>query len=389
MGIAIQILINIFFILLILIILIGIHEFGHFIAAKWRGVRVDEFAIGMGPKVWSYQGEETLYALRAFPIGGFVKILGEGDDPDEDWDAIKNDPANFQNKKPWERIVILSAGVFMNLMLAVFIYYGFLISTDFEFISPSNEIANYESRFGEEKLQTWTLGYASLAENGGAADAGWPDEGYIKSVDRFDIGTSDEFRDVVQASAGKEVTAEICSDEELTDCAIYTTAISDEGLIGIALPQNYIHLIEYKGLERWFGGFAHSYMMLDVAWDYLGQIFGEAKETGDYSTAANAVSSPIGLYFIVEYIREAGLLGILDLTANLSLTLFIMNLLPIPALDGGRIVLVAIEWVKGSPVNKTFEGWLIKGSFIFLLLFMLAIILKDIIFFDNLRNLFN
>ena len=128
--------------------------------------------------------------------------------------------------------------------------------------------------------------------------------------------------------------------------------------------------------------------MIHLAGVHIGNIFSDASDSGDYSVAVNTFSGPVGLYFIVDYMKELGILGLLDLIANMSLVLFVMNLLPIPALDGGRIVLVLTEWVMGDRYSKTIEAWLIRISFALLMIFMLLIFVKDFLYLDKLRELF-
>lgn len=388
-GVAINILV-IFF---VLGLLVTIHELGHFLAAKISKVGVDEFAVGMGPVVFSRKYGATQYSLRAFPIGGYVKIVGEGDDPDVDLEALKNNPHNFQNKHPLVRIFILSAGVFMNLMTAVIIYYGFLFMTDFKTIAI--DLPDYQPVFGTiERERHGDVEYELAEKDSNAREAGWPEEGYIVAAGStessiVEIVYSDEYRDLVQANKGRDIVTTVCTNpEEEEKCDDYVTAVSDEGYVGISLSQNFTDLIVYTGMSKVFGGFTHSVNVIQMGVLNIASVFSDASETGNYDTAINTVSGPAGLYPIVKILLGYGILGILDLIANLSLTLFIMNLLPIPALDGGRIVLVVAEWILGDLYSKTVEAWAIRISFVALMVFMLAIIIKDIVYWDTISNMF-
>lgn len=382
--------VNMILILAVLGLLILIHELGHFVAAKISGVRVDEFAIGMGPKIWSKKRGETLYMLNLLPIGGYVKILGEGDDPKDFQDKLKDDPRNMRNKPLYIKIFIMLAGVFMNLLTAVIIFYVFLFVSDFKFIAP-DEVAGYKAAFGSERYEVFEpLQYTELTEDGNAIKSSWPKSGYIVSVNEMHITRSDQFGVFAQSNRGGEIKVEICEDLKNEEtCSDYPTKVSDDGYVGILLNRNYFHYIEYTGrTEKIFGGFAHSANMLQLGAAHIKNIFNDASRTGNYEDAVNTVSSPVGLYFVVDYLRQVGIWGILDLIANLSLTLFIMNILPIPALDGGRVVLVILEKLFGRFWSKTLEAWLIKLSFVFVIVFLLATVVKDLIYIDYLRNLF-
>jgi regulator of sigma E protease len=386
--------INVALILFVLGLLITLHELGHFLAAKWSKVQVDEFAIGMGPAIFQKEYKGTFYTLRVLPIGGYVKILGDGDDFEEGKKIEKDNPHNFQNIHILKKILILSAGVLMNLMTAVIIYYGFLFVSDFK--APAPGIENFTPWFGTEQTQIEGDIQYKVAEEGNASESEMPEEGFIVSVgypgesaDEMDeVILSSEVSTFISANTDTEVQFGICEDTSNEEtCGLYTVKVSEEGKVGIYLPLNYIDLIVYEGMEKVFGGFVHSANVVQMGVVYIGQTFSSASESGDYSEAANTVASPIGLYFIVDLIRSYGLLGILDLIANLSLTLFIMNLLPIPALDGGRIVLVSLEEIMGDKYNKTVEAWAIRISFLALMLFMVAIIVKDIFYLDNFKEL--
>ncbi|MCA9375159.1 site-2 protease family protein [Candidatus Dojkabacteria bacterium] len=383
--------INILLILGVLGLLILVHEFGHFAAAKLSGVRVDEFAIGMGPKVWSKKHGETVYMLNLLPIGGYVKILGEGDDLKDFKGKLKEDPRNMLNKPLYIKVFIMLAGVLMNLLTAVVIFYIFLFVSNFKFVAP-DEVAGYTPLFGQDKYEVLEqLKYTELTDDGNAIKNGWPDSGYILSINNEKITRSDEFGAIVKANKGKQLDVEICLElQNDNSCKIYKTDISKDGFVGILLTRNYIHYIEYaQPAEKIFGGFAHSLNMVQLGATHIKNIFSDASKTGNYEDAVNTVSSPVGLYFIVDYLRQVGVWGILDLVANLSLTLFVMNILPIPALDGGRVLLVILEKAFGRFWSKNVEAWLIKLSFIFVIVFLLATVVKDFIYLDYLRNLFH
>ena len=373
---------NIIIILLILGIVIFVHELGHLIACKLTKVYVEEFALGMGPKLYSKKIGETIYSLRALPIGGFNKIRGE-----EYEDGVEDtDPRSLANQKPGVKLFIILSGVLMNLLLAVAIFYFILISMGYRFgLDPKFE--NFEPVFGTLNLEIFeNARYEGLVDDSSAVLAGIPEAGEIQSVNGQEIVLSSEVIDIISANAGQEVVMGICV-EEL--CDNYVVSVNEEGRIGILIYQNYYPYIEYTGWERPFVGFVHVLNWGKIFGTAVGDIFSQAAETGDYEQVAMSVSGPVGLYVVVDYLRDLGWFPIVGITADISLSIGIINLLPIPALDGGRAVMILTEVIIRKPLNKKVEAWAIQISFILLLLLMAVVLFKDVFYFEKLKELFN
>lgn len=374
-------LLNMIIIILILSIVIFVHELGHLIACKLTKVYVEEFAIGMGPKVFSRKFGETIYSIRALPIGGFNKIRGE------DFEEKDDDPRSLSNQKPGTKLFIILSGVLMNLLLAVGIFYILLISMSFKFaIDPSLEdfkpaVGTISREMIEDEVR-----YSGLVEDSPAEIAQIPEEGVIKSINGEDIIYSSQVIKTVEEKANEEIQIEICVEQ---DCNIYFLNVPDEGRIGILIHRNYIAYLEYTGWQRPFVGFAHILNWGKIFRIAIDDMFTEAEETGDYEKVAMSVSGPVGLYVVIDYLRGMGWTPLIDLTASISLSIGIINLLPIPALDGGRAVMALTELVSRRPLNKKFEAWAIQISFILLLLLMVVVVFKDIFYFEKLKELFN
>ena len=374
---------NMLIILVILGIVIFVHELGHLIACKLKKVYVEEFALGLGPKVYSKKIGETIYSIRAFPVGGFNKIKGE----DFETEGEDADPRSLVNQTPGVKLFIILSGVLMNLILAIVIFYILLASMSFRFgLDPS--FSDFEPVVGSMKKEIVDedVRYDGLIEGEGAELAGLPVEGSIKSIEGEEIVFSSQLTDIVQEKAGEEVTVEACTEEE---CQEYLVSINEEGRMGIMLFQNYYPYIEYTGWERGFVGFAHILNWGKIFGNAIDDMFTEAEETGDYEQVAMSVSGPVGLYVIIDYLRDMGWQPLLGITAEISLSIGIINLLPIPALDGGRAVMVLSEIIFRRPLNRKVEAWAIQISFILLLLLMLVVLLKDVIYFERLKDLFN
>jgi regulator of sigma E protease len=374
-------LINILLVFGILGILILVHELGHFLAARISKVRVDEFAIGLGPKIVGWVRGETHFRLNLLPIGGYVKILGEGDEVTSKKES--KDPRNLKNKSKLIRIFVMLAGIIMNILLAVSIYYFFIIRMDYRWeVSP--DFRNTKPMFGQiETEKTGDVEYSGLVEDMNAEKAGLPEKGRILEIEGEKLSYSYEVTELLKENKGEEVEMSVCADEI---CSKYEVKVSEEGTVGIYLYQNYRVFISYAETKL-FAGFAHAANVVGLVGEKFGEIWGNAQETGNYSEVVNNVSGPVGVYVIVDYFKGYGALALLGFLADFSLTLGIMNLLPIPALDGGRVLLVIIEAIIGRPLNKKLEALVINISFLLLVVLMIAIIFKDIFTMDQLRSL--
>lgn len=389
MNIVFAVIINVLLVILVLGILIFVHELGHFILAKLNNVLVDEFSLGMGPKIWSFKKGETEYSLRAFPIGGYVSILGEveSEDPEEKKIALES-PRSFLNKKWWQKLSILLAGVSFNFLLAAIIYYILLLPLGNALALPDN-VADEGLWFGkiERVITDEYVTYDELSDDGNALEAGWPASGTIYSVNDEKVSTSKDLIDLVQSNKGNNLSVRVCTDEELQMCELYSTPVSDEGYLGIMLNSNYYYQVHYEGLTGVFSGFAHSLNTIQLSVRSIVDVFDRADQSGDYSEAVNTLGGPVALYFIVDYVKDLGVVGVAGLVATLSLTLMVMNLLPIPALDGGRVVLVLVREILGDKFSHKLEAWLVGVSYAALMLLMLAIVIKDVVFIGDFKEL--
>lgn len=376
----VEILVNIIIVLLIIGFLVTIHELGHFLSAKYFKVKVEAFAIGLGPKIFGKTIGETEYRINMFPLGGYVKILGEGDEV-LDSSETKN-PRNFKNIGRWKQVVILLAGVTMNLIFAISIYYGFIISSSYKW-ELGEQARTFKPVVGKISLERkGDVKYSEVAKDGMAQQAQLPNSGTIVSIDGKELKYSYEFREYVTERKGENVLLKVCS----TSCSDYNVTVSKEGKVGLYIPSNYRIFLDYTDSKA-ISGVGHSLNLLKLITERLSTIFSEAKVSGDYTEVANNLSGPIGIYLIVEAFKQYGFLTLLGLTADLSFTLAVMNILPIPALDGGRVLLIALEKIFGKYWNRKIEAYAINISFLLLLLLMVGIMFKDIIFFNDLREL--
>lgn len=338
---------------LILGILIFVHEFGHFIVAKKTGVHVEEFALGMGPKLikWKRKNDPTLYSIRLFPIGGFCAMAGEvGEEPEK---KLKKDEY-MCNKKPYQKILILIAGVTMNFILALVLF--FLQGL---FWGSSNQ-----------------LSYIGLVtENSAIANVGIVEGDRVVSIngvktntwDKIQIALSlknkdDSYEFIVKKEDGSikkyDVTPTIEKDEDGNEVKIFGLGA------GNTLNKGFINSLKYA--------FIKLYSVMSSMGLIIIKLF-----TG--ALGLNSLSGPVGMYTVVGQSAKLGIQNLIYLTAYLSVNLGFINILPFPAFDGGRVVFVLIEKIKGSPVKPEVENWFHSIAFILLMILMIVITYQDII----------
>lgn len=298
-------------------VLVTVHEFGHFITAKMTGMRVDEFAIGFGPKIYQQKDGETLYSLRAIPLGGYNKIAGmDPDDPAE--------PDSFKSKSIPARMLVILAGSLMNFILPVILFSGIFM------------IQGIEKPVNEPVLGT-------VMENKAAAKAGLQAGDKIVTINGEKINTWNEIVGVLQQNGAKEVvlTAE-------RNGAVNTYTMNPEfnkelgrPLIGITPKM----VLEKPGVvDSVKMGFGYTGYIIGAMVDGLQKII-----TGK---APAEVSGPIGVAQMAGEVAEKGILPLISFVAFLSINLGVINLLPLPALDGGHFVLLVLEGVRGKPLGS-------------------------------------
>ena len=377
-----SVIINILLLLVVISVLTFIHELGHFIAAKLVKAKVLEFSVGFGPKIYSKKKNETDFSIRALPFGGYVKILGDGD-PTESKENRK-DKGNLKNKSKPAQMFVMLAGVTMNILLAVGLYTLYLGNNNWQFAigGEYDDIHPVGAVIVKERVSD--IPYM-LAEDGGAKDSGMYEEGYIISVNGEEILDYDELTNVLSSLKGKTASVHACDMDN--NCNTFEVLISKDGKLGVYTGYNYNSYLDYSK-NKLFSGFSHSINVVKLTGEALSSLISDAKKTGDYSELSNAVSGPVGIYFIVDYFKTLGLISFLGILADLSLSLALVNVLPVPALDGGRFFILLIESILKKDLDEKVEAAIINISFIFLILFIILIMVKDIVNINELKSLF-
>ena len=325
------IIINILLFIVILGFIVFIHEFGHFTWAKICGVYVYEFAIGMGPKIWSHKGKETEYSLRAIPIGGFCALAGE----DVEDDDLKKIPKNrrLQDKNPFQRFLIMFFGAGNNFLSA------FLILFFIALIFGGN---------------TMNPVITEVVKDSAAEKVGLKENDKIVEINGTKVVYSD---DVSLFLAYKVKPNKVKVDGQ--ESYVYGIALEQKETHGFVASLSYM---VHKGASLF------RQMWYTVKFLFTGVV------------GINDLSGPVGIYSIVGQQREAGLKSVLFLVAYLSINVGFINLLPLPAFDGGHIIFILIEILRfGKPVNPKVENYIHTIGMILLMILMLYVTIHDII----------
>lgn len=321
-------------------LLVIIHELGHFALAKFNGVKVHEFSLGMGPKLFGIKGKETEYLIKAFPIGGYVKMEGENDE--------SNDPRAFNNKTPGQKLSIVSAGAIMNFILAIVLFA--IIGAVDGYISPV---------IGE------------VVPNSPAMKAGILVGDKITKVNSVNIERWDDFLGEMSTNKGESLNIEVTRDSKAQKLLLKPLKDEKENkfIIGIRVS----NIREKMSLgESVVYGFDQTATSARQIFDFFGSLF-------KGKVSVNDVGGPISIIRISGKAAQMGLTSLMMLTAMLSVQLGIFNIIPFPALDGGWIFILLFEIISGKKLNESKVAAVNYIGFMCLMALMVLIVLKDII----------
>ncbi|MFA6476035.1 MAG: site-2 protease family protein [Candidatus Paceibacterota bacterium] len=359
--------------ILVLALLILTHELGHFIVAKLSGIRVDEFGLGLPPKVFGVKKGETTYSINALPFGGFVKIFGE--DPNEENTSGPDSARSFVHKPKWIQALVLAAGVTFNLIFAwilisINLMIGMPVATDGgvpagmtvhrEMLAVVNVLKDSPAALGGIKAGDQLISLSS---------------GQEKVVNL----SADSVRTFVKKFPNQEVKVEYSRKGLLATSSVLTVipktnSSSSDAMIGIAMQK--IGLVSAAWWKAPCYGLYFSYHLIVNTFLSFGDFFSMIATEGQGALAA--VSGPIGIYGLMNDATKMGLVYILNFMVIISVNLAIINLLPFPALDGGRLLFVAIEAVIRRPIKPVIANTLNMIGFGLLLLLMAVIAISDI-----------
>jgi regulator of sigma E protease len=337
----------IFLFLIILLVLVIVHEFGHFIVAKWVGMRVDEFAFGFPPRLYAKKKGETVYAINALPLGGYVSIWGENGEPN---DEAKNHPRAFGNRPWWAQMLVLIAGVTMNMALALVIFMG----VSYVVVNASPNSPAYKAGI----VPGVTL--LKVTSNGMNADL----SSATSLIAFIGAHNNDSFTISYRKSDGVVDSTTIVS--------VYGL-VPDRKAIGVSVDR--IGYVQTSVLEAIKLGADRTYDITLATVDGLTSL---VTELGKGQNVLSSLSGPIGIARIVGQTSEYGIAAVLTLVAVLSINLAVFNSLPLPALDGGRIVVVAIEAITRRKIPHKYYSWVNVIGFLALMALLVIVTVHDI-----------
>ena len=357
--------------IIILSVLVMIHEFGHFIMAKRAGIGVEEFGFGLPPRIWGKKVGGTIYSVNWLPFGGFVRLVGE--DPT---DKHRDDKNSFYVKSIWQRFKVVVAGVFMNLVLAVAVFYIVVFALGFKVNMPL--LVDHQFKFVNQSKQVLV---GDVSPNSPASDAGLKPGESIVEVSGQKINSIENLQDVVKSSGGKALNITVENPVNNQTHEVVATPKFNEKTnapaLGVSLGELYV--MNYQTpLEKIFAGFIHSYNTIDYSLAVFGQLIGYSIREHTIAPVSEGVSGPVGIASITQQAVVLGPISVLQLVGLLSLNLAFLNVLPIPALDGGRLFFIIVEAVTRRKVHATFEKWVHTVGFAVLIALVLLVTYNDI-----------
>ncbi len=353
--------------ILVLLVMITVHELGHYIAGKIFGFGIEEFAIGFGPKLYKRKNKKTgeVFSVRLFPLGGFCSFKGE--DKDED------DPSAFNNRKPWQRIIVLISGAFMNYLLALII-----IAVMF-FSYGQNMLMTYKTQPDDQPIYT--------AENS------FQDLDVIFSANGKGIYL---ITDLMDATAGKKtgdtVEFTVLRDGQLKNLNVLIRADADyQNVEDVSTLYNALGIYMETNLETGqitdaglyqtgvkFGFFQTIGKSFVYSFKVAGSIFTVLGQLISGSLGISAIGGTVTTISVTATaIQMGGFRNLLNIASFIGVNLAVFNLLPIPALDGSRAVFTAIEWIRRKPLNRKVEAIIHTVGFVLILAFAVFIDLQQ------------
>jgi regulator of sigma E protease len=362
--------------LLVLSVLVFVHELGHFLVARKNGVKAEEFGFGFPPRIlgvyknkenkWKHvrgskqvkDASSTIYSFNFIPLGGFVKIKGEGG-------QNKDDEDSFAHKPIWRRALILVAGVVMNILLA-----GVLISLGYMIGFPDSTTNLPKSaQVSNQQVQIIQVIPDSAAES---IDIKPGD--VVLSVDGEPIDSELDLQEIIKAKANEEVDLVLKRQDETMNLSVSPDLKDNgDGSLGVAIVSSGI--VKYPFFQSIWQGFKVSFLLLGAI--FLA-FFNLIKSLFVGAPIAAEIAGPVGIADMTGSYARMGFSYLLQFTALLSLNLAVINILPFPALDGGRILFLVIEKIKGSPVKQEVENVVHNLGFILLMLLVLIVTFKDV-----------
>ena len=353
--------------IIILLVLVLVHEFGHFFTAKRFGIRVDEFGFGFPPKLFGIKKGETEYTFNLLPIGGFVKIFGEN--PDEENTNGPDKERSFVHKPKYQQAIVLFAGIFANFLLAWLLFsIGFMSGLP---TSVGNEPKDY-------KIQDVHLVVLSVLPNSPAEAVGLKSGDKIVYIKNEKSVTDQINPEIVKSfvALGKQIEIGYLRGKDTTYNMIQVTPKNINGSYAIGISMDEIGIVKLPILNAFWEGLVLDWSVTKETVTGLYELILRGIEgKGSFS----GVTGPVGMVGIVGNAYQFGFVYLLSFAALISVNLAIINLIPFPALDGGRLLFLLIEKIKGSRMNPKFANTANMVGFAILIILMLFVTYHDVV----------
>lgn len=350
--------------LALLSVLVFVHELGHFLMARACGMKVEEFGFGFPPRAVGFRRGDTLYSLNWIPIGGFVRIKGENGNE-------KNDHDSFASKKPWQRFLVLVAGVTMNFLLAIVLYsVGFMVGLPSTIDGPLPSSA----RVTDSKLSIM-----EVVSDSPAAKAGIVGGDAIISLDGYVPETAEQARAYLIAHT--EIGVSLKLDKKDTSVEIVRLVaepLKGTDMVGIGVGFVQTARVSYPWYLAVAHGVAATGQMTWAILDSFGKLIGSLFGGGNMSAS---LAGPVGIAVMTGEVAAMGFVYLLQFAALLSINLGVINILPFPALDGGRIFFLIIEKLRGKAADERLENAMNNLGFLFLMIVIVFVTVKDVMKF--------
>ncbi|MDU6552548.1 RIP metalloprotease RseP [Finegoldia magna] len=324
--------------IIIFLLVILIHEFGHFIVAKMNGVSVLEFSVGMGPKLFQKESNGTLYSLRLLPVGGYCQLEGEDEENDS--------PNSLNNQSPFVRLKVILAGAIMNFILA-FILLILLMSV---------------SRVSTE--------VSGVLENSPAYSSGIQAGDKIVSINGKNINDGEELLKNIKESQG-DLDIRVIRDSQSKNIKVTPRLENNVRKIGVNFQEEY-NIKNFSLIKGFKKGVITFLNLTGMLYKFLGMLI-----TGQLGLGG--VSGPVGVVKEIGNAAKTGVANLIFLLAYININLGVFNLLPIPALDGGRAIFILIEMIFGKKISQEKEGYIHMVGLILLLALIAVVTIKDVI----------
>ena len=371
--------------LAVLSILVFVHELGHFLVAKRSGMKVHEFGFGFPPRafgiqkvegkwrfVWGHKDtktDDTVYSVNWIPLGGFVKIMGEDND-------TAKDPQSFVNKPFWNRFATLIAGVVMNFLLA-----GILLGIGYMVGLPA-AVESLDQVPASARFIDRSVAIIAVQDGSPAQQAGLQESDIVQSINGQQFEAVEDLQNYVKERKGEKLEFIVQRVNETKTITVESRAEVGEGEGAVGIGLALYGKLQFSFLEAIGQGFGTAYNQLIAIATGLYHLFAQGE-------GLESLGGPVKIAQLTGQVADLGIIPLIQFAAFLSLNLALLNALPIPALDGGRILFLIIEKVRGKANNQKLEQYANAIGFMLLLLLMLVITVRDVSQLESIKNLFS